>query len=62
MINDYPRIQFQGIHLVRNDEVNISIAARAPKYEPPIPITTNTSELDFIRFDASTILENSFLS
>ena len=29
-----------------NECVKNSIAARAPKYEPPIPMTTNTSESD----------------
>ena len=48
--------------LVLNEEVNISIAARAPKYEPPIPITTSTSEFDLIRLDASHNFENSSLS
>jgi hypothetical protein len=32
-----------------NEDVSISIAARAPRYEPPIPITTNTSEFTLIR-------------
>ena len=47
--------------LVLNEEVNISIAARAPKYEPQFQ-SLQASEFDLIRLDASTILENSSLS
>ena len=39
-----------------------SITALAPKYEPPIPITTKTSESVFILSLAFFILENSSLS
>ena len=39
-----------------------SIIALAPKYDPPIPITTKISELDCIFLEAFFILSNSSLS
>ena len=42
--------------------VSISIAALAPKYDPPIPITTSTSESLLIFSAAFLILSNSALS
>ena len=51
-----------SVSMLLNVFVNASITALAPKYEPPIPITTNMSDSFFIFFAAFFILKNSFLS